>query len=149
MAHKFIEHLKEDHDKQRDMGEKLKAAATAEERTALRDQMYEEVYPHMEGEEASIFPYMERSGDEEAKEHALEAVQEHHVAKILLRELRDLVPESDVFKAKASVLDELNRTHMDEEEQIHFPWLEKHVNAGEMDRLYEEYEDAEEKAEKS
>jgi len=148
MSHPFIEHLKEDHEKQRTIGENLKEAATSQERTSLRQEMYDETYPHMEGEEASIFAFMQTADDDEAKEHALEAVQEHHVGKLLMRELKELVPTSEIFKAKASVLEELNRSHMDEEETYHFPWLERNVPAEELDRLFEQYEKAEEAAEK-
>ncbi len=148
MSHPFIEHLKEDHKKQRTIGEKLKEATTSQERASLRQEMYDETYPHMEGEEASIFAFMQAADDEEAKEHALEAVQEHHVGKLLMRELKELAPTSDIFKAKASVLDEHNRMHMHEEETYHFPWLQRNVPAKELDRLFEQYEKAEEAAKK-
>jgi len=119
------------------VGEELKQATTSQKRESLRQELYEETYPHMEGEEASIFAFMQAADDEEVKEHALEAVQEHHVAKLVLREVKELVLTSQIFKAKASVLDELNRMHMDEEETYHFPWLERNVPAGELDRLFE------------
>jgi hemerythrin-like domain-containing protein len=53
--------------------------------------------------------------------------------------------ESDVFKAKAKVLDELNRHHMDEEEKEHFPWLERNCSADQLEELFDQYERAEEK----
>lgn len=146
MPHPFIEHLKEDHEKQRRVGENLKEATAPEERVSLRQEIYDETYPHMEGEEASIFAFMQAADDEEAKERALEAIQEHHVGMVLMRELKELVPTSEIFKAKASVLDELNRNHMDEEEKYHFPWLERNLATEELDRLFEEYEKAEEAA---
>lgn len=146
MAHEFIQHLKEDHEKQRDLGQRLAKATDPKERDQLRKRMYEEVYPHMIGEEASIFPFMKKSGDAKAKDGAMEAVQEHHVGKIVLRELMDLSLESDVFKAKAKVLDELNRHHMDEEEEEHFPWLEGNCSAEQLGELFERYESAEEEA---
>ena len=145
MAHEFIQHLKKDHEKQRKLGKGLAEATDPEQRERMRRQMYEEVFPHMIGEEASIFPFMQDSGDEEAREDAMEAVQEHHVGKIILRELMNLSLESDVFKAKAKVLDELNRHHMDEEEKEHFPWLEQNCSADQLEELFDRYEKAEEK----
>jgi hypothetical protein len=50
MPHPFIEHLKEDHEKQRSVGENLKEADRSEERVSLRQEIYDEAYPHMEGE---------------------------------------------------------------------------------------------------
>lgn len=146
MSHPFIEHLKEDHERQRNLGERVKSAKDPKERRALGQEMYKETYPHMMGEEGSIFPYMEESGDEEAKDQALEAIQEHHVGKVLFRELFELNPENEAFKPKAVVLDEINRQHMDEEETFHFPWLEQHASDEQLDRLYAAYEEAEKRA---
>lgn len=143
--HEFIEHLKDDHKKQRTLGEQLKTATAPTERESLRAKMKDELEPHMEGEEASIFRYMRESGDD-AKEHALEAIQEHHAALMILRELMDLSLDSEIFKAKASVLAEMNEHHMSEEEDTHFPWLEKNASSGELDALYKDYEAAEKAA---
>jgi iron-sulfur cluster repair protein YtfE (RIC family) len=146
IMHEFIEHLIEDHEKQRALGERLKNAVDAGGRKDMREQMEEEVLPHMAGEEASIFPYMRDSGDREADEHALEAVQEHHAARNVLREIMDLSLESEIFNAKAAVLAEMNEHHMDEEESTHFPWLEKHASDAELDELFKAYKAAEEAA---
>jgi hypothetical protein len=148
MSHAFIEHLKEDHKKQRAIGEQIKAAAEPSKLQRLRTELYDELYPHMIGEEHSIFEHMREAGDEEAKEHALEAIQEHHVAKILLRELLEMKTDSETFKPKATVLDEVNRHHTEEEESNHFVWLETHASSEELDQLFARYEDAEEKAKK-
>jgi len=148
MAHKFIEHLKEDHKKQREVGEKLRNAKTAEERERLRKKMHEELYPHMVGEEASIFDFMS-DAEGKAREEALKAIQEHHVGKVLLRELMDLELDGDIFKAKAYVLDEMNRHHMEEEEKTHFPMLQEMASDEKINELFDRYEKAEKKAKSS
>ncbi len=51
--------------------------------------------------------------------------------------------------AKAYVLDELNRHHMDEEEQTHFPTLADMASKEKMDQLFQQYQEAEEKAKPS
>jgi iron-sulfur cluster repair protein YtfE (RIC family) len=145
VAHKFIEHLKKDHEKQRDVGKKLRTAESPEERERLRKKMHEALYPHMEGEEASIFDYMS-DGEGKAREEALKAVQEHHVGRVLLRELMDLEPDGDTFKAKSYVLDEMNRHHMDEEEKTHFPMLQDMASDEKIDELFDRYKKAEKKA---
>jgi hemerythrin-like domain-containing protein len=148
MAHPFIEHLEKDHEEQRRLGEQLQQVESPEEREQLRDEMYEALLPHVEGEDASIFSFMTSAGGE-AREEALKAMQEHHVAKLVLRELMDLDPGGEVFSAKAYVLDELNSHHMDEEEDTHFPMLEEMASQEELDRLFEQYHEAEEKQKKS
>lgn len=145
MDHPFIDHLKQDHEEQRSLGEQLHSVEQPKRRQELRQQFYEAAYPHLIGEEASIFRWM-RSADEKTRQAALKALQEHHVAKLVLAELMDLDVEGEVFAAKAYVLDELNRHHMDEEESAHFPMLQQKLSAQELDGLYEEYEKAEEKA---
>lgn len=145
MAHEFVQHLKKDHEKQREVGKALRSAETVEERGRLREEMSQALYPHMIGEEESIFDFMKSAGGE-AREEALKAVQEHHVGKVLLRELMDLTLDGDVFKAKAYVLDEMNRHHIDEEEKTHFPMLEKMASQEELDALFERYEKAEREA---
>jgi len=146
MTHPFIEHLRKDHEKQRSVAKQLKEAEASEVRSDLRDKMSEELLPHMAGEEASIFAYM-RDANAEAKEHALEAEQEHHIARLVLGEIMDLHLDSEVFSAKAAVLSELNEHHMQEEEGSHFPWLEQHASKEQLDGLFEDYELAEKHAE--
>jgi iron-sulfur cluster repair protein YtfE (RIC family) len=146
VTHEFIEHLLEDHEEQRQIGEQLRTAKDPQEREELRKEFYEALYPHMIGEEASIFPYMQEAGGE-AQEEAMGAVQEHHVAKLVLRELMDLTVDNDIFKAKASVLDEMNRHHMEKEEEIHFPMLERMADEDQLDELFDQYEEAEEEVE--
>jgi hypothetical protein len=144
MAHKFIQHLVRDHETQRRLGAQLQDAKDQGERERLRDEFYKEFMPHVEGEEASIFRYLQREGDK-AREEALKALQEHHVAKLVLRELMGLNLERDVFSAKAYVLDEMNRHHMEEEEKTHFPMLEKMTSKAKIDELYADYQEVEEK----
>jgi iron-sulfur cluster repair protein YtfE (RIC family) len=148
MAHKFIQHLKKDHKKQRDVGKQLRSAESPDERERLRKKMHEELYPHMVGEEESIFDFMS-SAEGKAREEALKALQEHHVGKVLLRELMDLELDGDTFKAKAYVLDEMNRHHMDEEEKTHFPMLQDMASDEKVSELFDRYKKAEKKAKSS
>ncbi len=149
MTHPFIRHLLEDHEKQRALGERLKRAEKPAVRRDLRERLSKELLPHMKGEEASVFAYMRGSGDVEARDHALEAVQEHHVARLVLRELLGLRVDGDVFSAKAAVLSELNEHHMQEEEGTHFPWIEKHASKEKLDGLFEDYRVAEKAEERA
>ncbi len=115
--HPFLKHLKEDHEKQKALGKKLSETTDPAERAKLRQEFHDELYPHMIGEEASIFERLKQADSEEVRDDALEGLQEHHVGKIVLRELMELKTDSDIFKAKAKVLDELNRHHIQEEEE--------------------------------
>jgi hemerythrin superfamily protein len=148
MTHKFIQHLKKDHEKQRHLGKQLQEAKAEGRRQELRKKMHEELLPHIEGEDASIFRYMwEMEG--KTHEEALKAMQEHHADKVLLRELMDLSLDSEIFNAKAYVLAELNTHHLEEEEKKHFPTLERLASEQQLDQLFEQYKEAEKKAKSS
>ncbi len=144
--HEFLSHLRQDHEEQKALGKKLISATTSAEREELRTKFHDALYPHMVGEEASMFHFLSQAQDEEARDDGLEALQEHHVAKIVLRELMDLELDSEVFKAKATVLDELNRHHIEEEEEDVFSHLQKLCDKQKLSELFQAYEKAEEQA---
>lgn len=142
MKHPYIKHLLKDHKKQRKLEKKLVKAETREDKEKYRLKLYDALYPHIEGEDASIFDFLANKGDE-AKAGALEAMQEHHVDRILLDELMALDVDDEVFIAKAKVLREVNNHHLKEEEKEHFPRLESLASEEELDALFEAYESAE------
>lgn len=146
MTHPYIEHLLKDHKKQRKLEKKLIKAETREDKEKYRQKLYDALYPHIEGENASIFDFLVKKGDE-AKAGALEAMQEHHVDRILLDELMALDVDDEVFIAKAKVLREVNNHHLKEEEKEHFPLLESLASEEELDALFEAYESAEHEVE--
>jgi len=146
MTHPYIEHLLKDHKKQRKLEKKLIKAETREDKEKYRQKLYDALYPHIEGEDASIFNFLAKKGDE-AKAGALEAMQEHHVDRILLDELMALDVDDEVFIAKAKVLREVNNHHLKEEEKEHFPALESLASEEELDGLFEVYEHAEHEVE--
>ncbi len=143
MSHPFIEHLRKDHEVQRHLAEQLSNSETSEEKNKFRQALAGALYPHIEGEDASIFTYL-KSKSGKAHKGALEAMQEHHLDRILLWELMDLDIDDEIFSAKAKVLAEVNAHHLDEEEEEHFPRLEGLATHAELDELFQAYEQREE-----
>ena len=146
MTHPYIEHLLKDHKKQRKLAKKLVKSESRQDKEKNRHELYDALYPHIMGEDASIFDYLQKQGDE-ARAGALEAMQEHHVDKVLLKELMDLDVDDEIFIAKAKVLREVNNHHLKEEEDEHFPRLESLASEEELDTLFEAYEHAEHEVE--
>ena len=142
--HRFLQHLRKDHQEQKKLSAKVIEAKSPEERHTMRQQLYNALYPHMVGEEASIFPFLSKSKELEIRDDSLESLQEHHLGKLVLRELMDINTNSDVFRAKAKVLDELNRHHVEEEEKEIFAHLQKLCDNDQLDQLFDKYEKAEE-----
>lgn len=146
MPHEFLRHLKEDHKKQMELSKQMIAATDPQQREQLRKEFYESLYPHVVGEEHSMFPFLVKSGETDSKEHALVSLEEHIVAKNSLKEFMKCDPSSDTFKAKAQVLDTLNNHHIQEEEKIDMMALSKLCTKECLDDLFKKYEAAEEKA---
>lgn len=146
MTHPYIDHLLKDHKKQRKLAKKLVKSKTREDKEKYRQGLYDALYPHIEGEDASIFDYLQKKG-EEARAGALEAMQEHHCDRVLLKELMALDVDDEIFIPKAKVLREVNNHHLKEEEKEHFPLLESLASEDELDALFEAYEHAEHEVE--
>jgi hemerythrin superfamily protein len=75
---------------------------------------------HATIEEEEFYPAVRAEVDGELDD-VLEAVEEHHVVKVLVSELEALDPSDETYKAKATVLMELVRHHVEEEETEMFP----------------------------
>lgn len=58
----------------------------------------------------------------------LEALEEHHVVKLVLRELEGLAATAERFDAKVTVMIENVRHHVKEEEQELFPKVRKRIS---------------------
>jgi len=54
-----------------------------------------------------------------------EANEEHHLVHVLIAELKNLEPSDDIFKAKFTLLGELVKHHVKEEEGEMFPQAQK------------------------
>jgi hemerythrin superfamily protein len=90
----------------------------------LVDQIVRELAIHSVIEEMVFYPLV-RSKADVLNAQVLEALEEHHVVKWLLKELEDLPPEAERFEAKVKVLMENVRTHVGEEEKELFPAVRK------------------------
>jgi len=100
----------------------------------LVDQMVRELAVHAVIEEQVFYPAV-RSKAEDLEDTVLEALEEHHVVKWLLKELESLPPEAERFDAKVTVLIENVRTHVEVEEQVLFPELRKVFEPAELREL--------------
>jgi hypothetical protein len=70
-------------------------------------------------EEKLLYPAL--ASHPEARAIVLEGTQEHHVADVLLKELRRMDPRDERWAAKWKVLQESIEHHVEEEERLMFP----------------------------
>lgn len=102
----------------------------------LADQMIRELAIHAVIEEQVFYPAV-RNKAAKLEDEVLEALEEHHVAKWLLKELENLPPDAERFEAKVKVLIENVRTHVKEEERGLFPQVRKAFTPAELKEMAE------------
>ena len=119
-----IDLLKEDHDKVDILFQKVKATKDQDHRD-LFEQIKHELEAHTHVEETLFYPRLIADGDEELQKKTKEGIQEHHQAKIFLRELSNLADESEKFEPKLKVLMEDIGHHVQEEEGELFPMVKE------------------------
>ena len=108
--------LKTDHEKVSGIFEKLEETTESAEKTReeLFAQLKQELDIHSHIEETIFYPVLKKS--EETREITMEGIQEHHVVKVLLRELDAMGVGSETWTAKLKVLKENVEHHVEEEE---------------------------------
>jgi iron-sulfur cluster repair protein YtfE (RIC family) len=143
-----IELLKEDHQKVSRLFQKVKATEESEHKE-LFEKIKAELDVHSHIEEVVFYPVLKEEGDEELKDITLEGIEEHHQAKIFLRELAGLADESEKFEPKLKVLMEDITHHVQEEEGKMFPMVEEQFDAARLEELGVKMEDEKAKFDKS
>ena len=127
--------LKADHRKVEELFKKLEDTTerAVKTRTELFEKLNQELTVHALAEEAVLYPADKEI--KETRELGFEAVEEHHVVKILLAELAALSPDTEEWTAKLSVLKENVQHHVKEEEGELFPKTKKALSSEELDEL--------------
>jgi len=117
-----VELLREDHRKVQELFEEFEGADTRS-RQRLVDQALTELEIHAKLEEGLIYPAIREALDED--EMMDQALEEHHVAEVLIKELRKMGPKDDRYSAKFQVLTEIVKHHIEEEESEILPQAEE------------------------
>lgn len=130
--------LKDDH---KQILENLKELQdTAEEETKERKELFNTVrsllMDHAEMEEKVLYPVMKE--EKETHEEGMEAAEEHNLVKLMLAEMSVLPKGSDRWKAKATVLYENVKHHIEEEEKTFLPHLEEVIPESEIENIAED-----------
>ena len=113
-----IELLKQDHNKVSRLFQKVKGSENSEHKE-LFEKIKEELEVHTHIEETIFYPKIKE--EKELEDIVLEGIEEHHQAKIFLRELSALTDDSQKFEPKLKVLIEDVEHHVQEEEGQMFP----------------------------
>ncbi|MEX5216313.1 MAG: hemerythrin domain-containing protein [Nitrospiraceae bacterium] len=122
VAPAVVEMLKEDHEKVKGLFEEFEQSEGREQADIAKTAMHE-LEVHAELEERLVYPAIRKEIDEDDKMN--EAVEEHHLVHVLIAELKKIKPSDERFQAKFSVLSELVKHHIEEEEGEMFPKAEE------------------------
>lgn len=113
-----FEMLKTDHRHVQDLFTRFEDA-DKRTRASIADETLTALEVHAALEEELVYPAIAEVIDDE--ETINEAKEEHHVAKLLIKELRKMDAEEEGFATKFKVLGELVSHHIEEEEGEVFP----------------------------
>jgi hemerythrin superfamily protein len=140
MAQDAVALIKADHRKVEQLFREYEEAGDRAHKTKqqLVEQITRELEVHTTIEEETYYPAVEAKARRDGKELIGEAIEEHHVVKLLLGELAALSPEDDAYDAKVTVLMENVRHHVEEEESEMLPQSEEILGRDELTRLGEE-----------
>src|SRR6266508_3198347 len=112
--------LEKQHQEVKGLFRKIDKSEDASTRQELMSQIIQKLTVHSTIEEEIFYPAVRGLGSQKAEDIILEAVEEHHVVKLVLEELPTMDPEDEHFFAKMTVLSELVEHHADEDEDEMF-----------------------------
>jgi hemerythrin-like domain-containing protein len=119
--------LKEDHDEVKKMFRQFEESGERafKQKQDLADTIFSELAVHEQIEEEIFYPAVKENASKEGQEIVLEGYEEHHVADMIIEELKAMSTEDENFDAKMKVLRENIEHHIEEEETSMFPEAKK------------------------
>jgi hemerythrin-like domain-containing protein len=145
MSHEFLETLEKEHVEVQEILEKLKntSGKAVKSKEDLFMKLKQELIPHMKGEEKHFYPLLLKK--KEGKEIGLEAMEEHHVAEMILKELDSLSKSDETWNAKISVFAEIVKHHIEEEEEEVFEKAKDLLTDDELNKIMSSFTSEKEK----
>jgi hemerythrin-like domain-containing protein len=144
----FFQMLKKDHKEVKEILAQLKE--TKEKESSKREDLFqklrEELVPHMKAEESAFYPPLMKK--KEAREDAMEGIEEHHVSELVLKELEKMPKDEEGWGAKVGVFKELVEHHIKDEESKLFKSAEKALDSDDFKKIMKEFEQDKQKIKK-
>lgn len=133
MHDKLFEQLIRDHNEVKQILSDMAQSSNKSQKRELKNKIQTALVPHMRAEESVFYPALKQN--RQSRDEALEAVEEHHAAELLLDEVLNLRPENEVWNAKCKVLMELVEHHIQEEEQQVFKMAREVISDEEAGKI--------------
>lgn len=130
-----IQLLKDDHKKVSALFEQLEPTTERAEKTRedLFGKLKQELDIHAKIEESIFYPAIKQAA--ETRDIVMEGFEEHHVIKVLLKELDSMPVGTEQWTAKLKVLKENVEHHVEEEEGEMFPKSKDVLEPQQIDQL--------------
>lgn len=138
--------LKQDHRKVEELFKQFEELGDRahKSRAKIVQQIILELTVHTRIEEDIFYPAFKQEAED--KELILEAIEEHDVAKYVIRRLKALEETDETYDAKVTVLQELIKHHIEEEEKEMFKQAKQLFDANRLQELGDKLLQAKEKA---
>lgn len=143
----FFQMLKKDHVEQKEILGQLTETKEAKKREELFKKLKEELVPHIKAEESTFYPPL--LAKKEAREVALEGLEEHHVSELIQNELEMMPKGEEQWGAKMSVFKELVEHHIKDEESKVFKSAEKALDSDEFKTIMKKFDQEKQKIKKT
>ncbi|AXK42393.1 hemerythrin domain-containing protein [Erythrobacter aureus] len=133
-ATEIFARLKKDHDKHRELLDKLlETSGDSEQRKALFEELTKELKSHAAAEEQALYSTMLRKPPTTGETR--HSVAEHHEIEEALNDLAATDMSEGGWLTKFKSFDHRYRHHIDEEEDDHFPDFERHLDEEDMQHM--------------
>jgi hemerythrin-like domain-containing protein len=145
MTHPFFRTLEQEHEELKEILDQLENTprAAMKEKKELFTKLKTELMPHMKGEEKHFYPLLLDS--KSARKQSMEALEEHHVAEMVLKELDKLDKGEEQWDAKLKVFKEILEHHIEEEEEELFETAQDNLDQTQLDKIMAAYSEEKKK----
>ncbi|WP_300156387.1 hemerythrin domain-containing protein [Solidesulfovibrio sp.] len=145
MNNALFKAIKDDHQEAKSILEQL--SMTKESDLEKREELFKTFriafIPHQKAEEKTFYkPLLQKKA---SRDPALEGMEEHHVADLVLKELEQQPKDKDQWGAKMSVFKELVEHHVQEEESEVFKSATKALSPDEFPQILKQFEEEKQK----
>jgi len=134
--------LKADHDTIRELAEGMCEDPTNAKRVSDFKQLKKLLTAHARAEEAVVYAALiKKRSSKDSRDHGNEGFVEHGLVDGLLAQIAATRPGgSDLWRARAKVLSELLKHHIDEEEREVFEELGEHFSDAQREQMADDFE---------
>jgi hemerythrin superfamily protein len=119
--------IKQDHRTVKSLFRRYERADRRADKQKIAEEIIEELSVHATIEEQLVYPVL-REAEKRLERPVLNALEEHHAAKLVLAELDKMKVDDERFDAKMHVVRESIEMHIEEEESTLLPRLERLLN---------------------